>query len=218
MLKRRSPNVNYPSGRNEWFGYEASAVREGGNRLLYGTMTEQEYDRYYDLESYLFTTVGRRFREQGHLSALDFFSIIIWKANRAKSRIAANLLARGHGDLDAAVYELTRGIANETTPKNRLRYVIDQWGFKLPIASAILTVLYPEDFTVYDVRVRSFLGLQQLGNIRDFDNLWQGYEGFKRAVMEAVPQGTSLRDADRYLWGKSVYQQLVADIERRFRD
>ncbi|HEY3116737.1 MAG TPA: hypothetical protein VGK54_08350 [Chloroflexota bacterium] len=197
--------------------YQASAVLPGaGNRLVYETMTEHAFDNYYDLESYLFTTVGPRFHQQGHLSALDFFSIVIWKANRAKSRIAANLLTSGHADLDSAVYELTQGIANEGTPKDRLRYVLQQWGFKLPITSALLTVLYPKDFTVYDMRVRGVLGFRQLENIRDFDNLWRGYEEFKQAVMEAVPERTTLRDADRYLWGKSFYQQLVADIERRF--
>ena len=44
--------------------------------------------RYYDLETYLFVDVASRFNEHGKLDAFDLFSIIIWKANRAKSKLA----------------------------------------------------------------------------------------------------------------------------------
>ena len=42
-----------------------------------------DYLRYYDLERYLFEDVHRRFHEEGSIGAFDFFSIVIWKANRA---------------------------------------------------------------------------------------------------------------------------------------
>ena len=51
-----------------------------------------DYVRYYDLESYLFEDVRQQFQSEGSLSAFDFFSIVIWKANRAKSKIAKRLL------------------------------------------------------------------------------------------------------------------------------
>ena len=34
------------------------------------------------------------------------------------------------------------------------------WKLRLPTASAVLTVLYPEDFTVYDQRVCKMLDMQ----------------------------------------------------------
>ena len=41
-----------------------------------------------------------------------------------------------------------------------------KWAFRLPTASAILTVLYPDVFTVYDRRVCKVLGaFDQLANI-----------------------------------------------------
>ena len=90
------------------------------------------------------------------LSAFDFFCIIIWKANRAKSKVALRLISHGGNtthDLNAIVEKLTTAIANALDDKARMRILIEEWEFRLPMASAILTVLYPDSFTVYDVRV-----------------------------------------------------------------
>lgn len=173
-----------------------------------------DFRQYYDLESYLFNTVGPRFTRQGHLSAADFFCIVIWKANRAKGKIARRLLAQGYDDLDAAVHALTGGLGQQTNAKDRLRYLMEDWKLRLPMASAILTVFYPNDFTVYDARVCDVLGeFHNLVNLVNFDNLWRGYQAYKRAVEESAPKGLTLRDKDRYLWGKSFYKQLVKDLD-----
>ncbi len=175
-----------------------------------------DFRRYYDLEHYLFETVRHTFQEQGYLSPFDFFCIVIWKANRAKSKIATSLLKQGHKDLDEAVRQLTTGIAQQSTPEDKLRYLWEQH-LRLPMASAILAVLYPEDFTVYDVRVCGVLGgFQNLNNLTSFDALWRSYEEFKQRVEEAAPAGLTLRDKDRYLWGKSFHAQLITDVERGF--
>jgi hypothetical protein len=178
-----------------------------------------DFLQYYDLESYLFDVVNPRFVQQGYLSAFDFFCIVVWKANRAKSKVAKRLLSRGHKDLDMAIRELTTSIAQQIDSKNRLRYlwVNQEWGFRLPMASAILTVLYPDEFTVYDVRVRGILNDNlDLESITNFDNLWAGYQRYKAKVEEVAPKSLSLRDKDRYLWGKSFHGQLTTDIQRRF--
>jgi len=174
-----------------------------------------DFRQYYDLESYLFDTVAPRFARQGHLSAADFFCIVIWKANRAKEKIARRLLAQGYHDLDAAVHALTSGLAQRTNAKDRLRYLWEDWGLRLPMASAILAVLYPDDFTVYDTRVCGVLGeFHNLNNLVNFDNLWRGYQAYKHAVEESAPKGLTLRDKDRYLWGKSFYKQLLEDLDK----
>jgi hypothetical protein len=51
-----------------------------------------DFRTYYDLETYLFETVSPRFAEEHSLTAFDFFCIVIWKANRAKSKIARRLV------------------------------------------------------------------------------------------------------------------------------
>ena len=179
----------------------------------------EDYERYYDLESYLFKIVHERFRCQGYLEAFDFFCIVIWKANRAKSKIARKLLNQPKRTLDEAVIDLTKRIAAQESPKDRLRLLMNaELKFRLPMASAILTVLYPDEFTVYDIRVCESLGMfQELTNITNFDNLWERYIKFKSCVDSNAPQGYSLRDKDRYLWGKSFYNQLRGDIENMFK-
>src|SRR5205823_4324908 len=106
-----------------------------------------DFRAYYDLEGYLFETVSVRFADHGTLSAFDFFCIVIWKANRAKSRVARRLLAHGpYHDLDSAVSALLAEISTAATAKDRLCVLIQGWGLLLPMASAILTVLFPEEF------------------------------------------------------------------------
>lgn len=179
--------------------------------------TEPRFLQYYDLESYLFDTVRQRFRDDGFLSAFDFFCIVVWKANRSKSRIARRLRQRGHRDLEEAARAVTSDVARQPTHEARLRVLVKTWGFHLPMASAILTVLYPDYFTVYDARVCEALGgFHRLGNLVNFDKLWQGYEGFRQAVHQSAPPDLSLRDKDRYLWGRSFAEQLRMDIARGF--
>lgn len=176
-----------------------------------------DYRQYYDLESYLLDTVRPRFAQQGYLSAFDFFCIVIWKANRAKSKLAKRLLARGYNKLDDAVYALTSGLAQQPTAKDRLYYLWKTWGFYLPMASAILTILYPDEFTIYDWRVCEMLnGYEYLSTTSKFEKLWLGYEQYIKSVQALTPNGMSLRDGDRYLWGQSFYEQLVKDIEKGF--
>ena len=176
-----------------------------------------DYRQLYDLESYVCDTVGPRFRTVGKLSAFDFFCIVVWKANRAKSKIAKRLLVLGHGDLERAVGVLTSDLTAAVGPKERLRVLHRKWGFRLPMSSAILSVLYPEEFTVYDVRVCGVLGdFSRLGSITRFDRLWDGYVEYRKAVSEAVPGHLSLRDKDRFLWGKSFAEQLQHQVGSGF--
>jgi len=178
------------------------------------------YIKYYDLERYLFEEVHHRFHAEQSLSAFDFFSIVIWKANRAKSKIARRLLhcADPHcDDLDAIVHSLTAQLHAAPDSKDRLRILLCDWGFKLPMATAILTVLWPDDFTVYDTRICKQLGgFHDLYNRTNFERIWEGYEVFVARIRNETPEGLSLRDQDRFLFGKSTALQLEQDIIRLF--
>jgi hypothetical protein len=176
--------------------------------------------KYYHLEDYLFNDVHERFHSQGWLSAFDFFSIIIWKANRAKSLIARKLLNHVDGvtDLDDIVYSLTNAIYKAVENKERMWVLVGDWRFGLPMASAILTVLYPEAFTVYDYKVRNQLSaFQKPMNYSSFsERLWADYISFCENVKISTPPKLSLRDKDRYLWGKYSAEKLEADIKNLF--
>jgi hypothetical protein len=177
--------------------------------------------RYYDLETYLFEDVARRFQEDRKLDAFDLFSIIIWKAERAKSKLAKRLVAKV-GNLEVAAEQFTKALFQATGPMQRLIVARDEWGFYLPMASAILSVLWPADFTVFDYRACEQLVLLGEGDFSRLDNvgstarLWPKYVQYCEAVKRAVPQYDSLRDKDRFLWGRSATRQLAADIANGF--
>lgn len=176
--------------------------------------------RYYHLEQYLFEDVNSRFHDAGWLNAFDFFSIVIWKANRAKSNVAKRLLRHdpeSRIDLDAIVRHLTRRLYDAASARDRLEMLMIDWGLKLPMASAILTVLWPDEFTVYDVRACEQFGrFGNLTNLTRPEAVWDGYTSYRTAVIAAVPGETSLRDKDRILWGRSAAAQLERDIASRF--
>ena len=86
------------------------------------------------------------------------------------------------------------------------------------MATAILTVLYPEEFTVYDVRACDALG--DFHNIRNRTNpvrIWEGYKEFREAVRKETPSYLSLRDKDRWLWAKAVVEQMESDLRNGFK-
>ena len=182
-------------------------------------MKHTEYLKYYNREEYLFNDVSKRFHEDGYLTAFDFFCIVIWKANRAKSKIADRLLAQEPKDLDSAVKALTSAIHSEKEPKRRLQIIMDKdkWKFRLPMASAVLTVLYPDEFTIYDVRVCETLNeFKDLQSKTRFDDVWSGYQDFVKRVKSEASEQPALRNKDRLLWGKSFAEQLEKDIENKF--
>jgi len=76
---------------------------------------------------------------------------------------------------------------------------------------------WPPTFTVYDIRACEQLGcVHQLAHCMKFERLWSTYEQFCDAVDAAGPDGLSLREKDRYLWGRSSASQLEQDIARCF--
>ena len=162
------------------------------------------YLRYYFLEDYLFKEVRNNFQKRGYLTPEEFFCIIIWKANRAKSKIKNKILKK-EGNLNKSVKKLTNQIFKATNNQERLRILLEDWKFNLPIATAILTILYPKHFTVYDIRVRNQLG------INDFSGTAGQIEKYFSEFLPKVKKikGQSLRDKDRYLWGKSFYEDLM---------
>lgn len=178
-----------------------------------------DYLKYFDREHYLFEEVHSRFHTEHSFGAFDFFSIVIWKANRAKSRIARKLLKDerpGKRNLESRCRALTRSLYHASDRKERLRLLIEDWEFALPMASAILAVCWPEDFPVYDYRIREQIAGFPASSPSNFENLWQYYEQYRTAVSKLGPRRLTLRDKDKYLYGKSNAMQLERDIRLSF--
>ena len=170
---------------------------------------------YYDSERYLFEEVHPRFQREGSIDAFDFFSIVIWKANRVKSLIAEKMRSVSQkSDLNEICADLTRSISEAKDDEARIKILVSDWRFPLPMASAVLTVLYPDRFTVYDYRVAGQVGGDsKLGSKTNFESISSGYNGFRDQVSK-TGIGVTLREKDRYLFGKSKMEDLIRDIAR----
>jgi hypothetical protein len=174
-----------------------------------------DYLQFYDDEDYLLG-VGDRFRETGNLEAADLYTLLAWKANRAKNYHWKRLrkLAKS-GTFAGAVSEIASELHSTPGQKHRLQILMEKWGFAVPTATAILTILYPKEFTVYDYRVCIELGIENNLSAKGFsDSLWSGYEEFKARVISQTPEDLCLRDKDRFLWARSTRK----DIEKACAD
>lgn len=162
-----------------------------------------DYSKYYNIEDYLFGEVKNNFHKRGYITPEEFFCIVIWKANRAKSKIKDKVL-KNKNNLNENIKKLTSQIFKASSSREKLRILLEDWEFGLPMASAILTVLYPNDFTIYDIRVRSQL------NIKDFSGRKNQIEKYFSEFLPEVRKqlGKNLRNKDKYLWGKSFLNDL----------
>lgn len=178
-----------------------------------------DYIKYYDLEKYILADVRKNFDLNKHLTAFDFFCIVIWKANRAKTKVAERLIKHNkEKDIEKSVYNLTSKIYLAKDDKQKLKVLIEDYKLRLPMSSAILSMLYPDNFTIFDIRVCDTLtDFKGLDNISNFENLWKGYSKYIDSVKKYKPQNLSLRDKDRFLWGKSFYEQLTDDLKMKFK-
>lgn len=70
-------------------------------------------------------------------------TIVIWKENRAKTQVSAKLR---RPTIEDGVTTLATQLYFADSVKDRLNIIMEEWGFYLPMATAILTVLFPEEF------------------------------------------------------------------------
>lgn len=174
----------------------------------------EDYRNVYDLEKYLFGIVSKTFKCTATISPLDFYFMLRWKSPRATTRHLKRL-SNAAADYSSAVAEIGSALSHAPSGKERLAVLMrGPWKFRLPTATAILTILYPEDFSVYDIRVCDMLGDYHRLTDKSFsDSLWDGYQDFMSALDARSPRSFELRDKDRYLWGKSLYEDSIKAIQ-----
>jgi hypothetical protein len=172
-----------------------------------------DYLNLYHLERYLLEDVGPRFRSSGKIDSTDLFMILAWKSNRAKTRVRDKIKSHAKGSFKEAVLEIAKALSAAKDHKERLGVLMRDWGLRLPMASAILTILYPEYFTIYDVRVCGVLNIKYKGGHRFSDTCWKEYKTYKDAVCKSTPSHLNLRDKDRFLWGKSFWADAKRDAQ-----
>ena len=176
-----------------------SASNELADYRLMGNKID--YRVFYDDESYLFD-VCRQIRKNGTLSPGDFYMLLAWKANRAKNYHRERLKHQA-SSFQPAVAEIASDLWSAGDWKGKLQLLMAKWCFALPTASAILSILYPDEFTVYDQVVCGELHRPCRPWLAFSDRLWSEYQEYKQAVIAATPKALSLRDKDRFLIGRA---------------
>jgi hypothetical protein len=174
-------------------------------------MDDRNYLKFYDDESYLMGEVADRFHKAGGtIEPADFYMLLIWKSNRAKN-YQRDRLKHKAGSFQKAVSEIASALKSSVERRERLRILIQDWEFSLPAATAILTILYPTEFTVYDYRVCDEIDHKYRPYLCFSDSLWAEYEEFHRKVENEPPAGLCLRDKDRFLTGRSNRMEIESD-------
>lgn len=183
----------------------------------------KEYKKYYFLEEYLFEEVSKNFKANGCLTPEEFFAIVIWKRNASKTKIRDGIKSSGR-----TICEITSKISEYKKPEQRLNVLLSPKipGIGIAFASAILTVCYPDDFTVVDYRAVTSL-IKILKNVNDFsiklskEEIKAGNSFFEGnpsnspkaylkyceiCKIERKKINVSLRDFDRILWAVDFYE------------
>jgi hypothetical protein len=169
---------------------------------------------YYSPETQLFPQLQQTFADTGQMHPEALYLILDWKASRARNKHLHRLATRCGGSFSDAVRKLSAELHAAADPRRRLAVLMSEWGFLLPTASAILAVLYPEAFTIYDRRVCEMLDdFHGLANAsKCSDEVWEQYMRFTDAVRASSPPGLGLRDCDRWLWGQSKRRDLQKEL------
>lgn len=167
----------------------------------------------YRLEEYLFEKVSRRFVEDQTLTPYDFFAIVTWKSNRSKTKIKVGLATACK-----SVEELMREVSQAATPEAKVQTLLDISGIGVAIASALLAVCYPEQFTVLDYRVWASLKAEAVEPMPPhYPQDAAAYVQYCKACSHlANGASLSLRNLDRALWAKSWEEDLLLVSKSRF--
>lgn len=186
-------------------------------------MQIKDYLQYYWLEQEYLEKIRLSFYEKKYLTAEEFFSIVEWKNPKFGKTKLSHLTTKEIENLSRNVYEAS------PSKEKRLEIMLKdekgnkRKGIKLATASAILTILFPTEFTVYDVRVRSKWilispedGKTMYPDITDNNQVAEIYfsDYLPKIKNFAEINKMSLRDCDRALWAKSWHDDLTRFLDK----
>ena len=123
-------------------------------------------------------------------------AIVRWKSERAVQFLIGNSSEKIRRVLAVAT-------APEATTETAMMALLELKGVDLPVASAILSAIYPERYTVLDFRA-----LEALGHARHDVHFYEEYLAFCKRLAESnivqaqsdMPAPTPLRTLERALW------------------
>lgn len=131
--------------------YEKDYAKDTGGKY---PVFVDELGRECQETSPYFISMSPILQKRGHLLKSEFVSVAEWKTERQKNRYRKN----SDGDIEEATHEAM------IVPDDRKVQVLDSLkGVGVPVASAILTAIFPEKFCIIDYRSwRALLWLETL--------------------------------------------------------
>lgn len=153
---------------------------------------------HYPGEDHLLSVVGPQVRARGEYTRSELVEVGRWKSARATSYLKKNS--------DEMIAAVTRTALAAPEPiKHRVLTILS--GVGVPMASALLTIWNPDEFTVIDVRAISTL--RAAGRLPPEVD-WPPYVEYLDLCRRlAVDSGTDLRALDRALWQWSASDGML---------
>jgi len=130
-----------------------------------------------------FERMSKVLQKRGYLLKKEFVSIGKWKAERQKGRHENN----NDEDVESATKE-----ALEASDRDKIKILRLLEGVGIPVASAILTVVYPKEYCVIDYRTwRALLWLRELAkkesftftSYREYSDFLDSYDAYSRTYV-----------------------------------
>ena len=112
-------------------------------KILLSEKSVKKYLELYNVEEYLFNTVGIRAKKRGYLTFQEFYDICMWKSPRPKQKYIKNKNIVG---------QITKEAFFENDEEKKMSVLCKLSGVAIPTASAILTIVNPKKYGVIDIR------------------------------------------------------------------
>ncbi|MFA6274515.1 MAG: hypothetical protein WC662_05125 [Candidatus Paceibacterota bacterium] len=159
------------------------------------------YKKYYSLEDYLFKEISNNFKEKHYLTNEEFFAIVIWKSNRSKTKVLKGVEISGK-----TIKRITEKF-EEQNREEKINNLVKISGIHIPIASAILSVCFSNEFTIADYRVAETINKIKNTEIKNPSYSIENYLEYLDICKEIAEKwNLSLRDLDKCLWGYDFYK------------
>jgi hypothetical protein len=178
----------------------------------------------YDPEHRVFPALPDKIKSGVGLSKRDILLILKWKTGRLKD-------AHSQTITNVRMHRINEAVAKAKNAKlDALQSLEKVYGIGLATATAILTVCYPDEFTIIDTRVLGQLklwpkrlvdkrGRQEKAEYVTTD--WTSAEYLDEYLPKVIEfrkrKGYTLRNADRALWGLSVNNRIEQIISKSAR-
>jgi hypothetical protein len=152
------------------------------------SLIDEKASRYAYSDDDAVLAAGARIRS-GEYTKANLEKIFLWKTNgRGKSRLLRNS--------DDEIKDALQLASNARTERSALAVLTGLNGVDLPVASAILTAIFPETYTVLDFRALEALGQNPSSYTINF---YIAYLDACRGLV-AIHNLPGLRHLDRALW------------------